>query len=55
MLVERGGSEPTEEKMILVFESMDKIIPNLGVFSRVMKLCREELFGMWYTSVHFFY
>lgn len=45
MLMEMGGPGPTEDKMILVFQTLDKLIPNLGVFTRVMELCRGQLFG----------
>ena len=47
MLLETGCGEPgpNEEKMILVFKVLDQILPHLGVFVEVMKLCRDEIFG----------
>ena len=45
MLLERGGVGLNEDKTLLVFQVLDQIIPNLGVFNEVMKSVRDELFG----------
>ena len=45
MLLERGGVGLNEDKTLLVFQILDQIIPHLGVFTQVMKSCRDELFG----------
>jgi hypothetical protein len=53
MLAELGGADagPTEDKLLLVFKVLDQLVPHLGVFSSIMKLCRNELFGKLSNSV----
>ncbi|XP_075071670.1 uncharacterized protein LOC142160698 isoform X2 [Mixophyes fleayi] len=40
----------TEERIQLVFEVLDKVTPNLGVFSQVIALIRSELHGAVYSQ-----
>ena len=35
-----------EERMVLVFNALDQIIPQLGVFSSIAAALRNELFGI---------
>lgn len=44
-LLERNGQSLTENRIAIVFDVIDKIVPHLGVFSRVTKMCRKELYG----------
>ena len=50
MLKECGGPGPTEDKMILVFKVLDQIMPHLGVFTKLMKMCRDEIFEAIYSD-----
>jgi len=47
MLLDKGGlgTGPTTEKTVVTFQLLDKIVPQLGVFTGVMKLVRDELHG----------
>lgn len=47
LLLDKGGVEsgPNEDKAVATFQVLDSIIPRLGVFAEVVKLCRNEIFG----------
>jgi hypothetical protein len=46
LLTELGKSdESRDEKILKVFEIFDQIVPNLGVYSPLMKLVRQQMFG----------
>jgi len=47
-LLEEKGGPLTEERTILVFDVFDKILPHLGVFQKVMQMCRDELFSQFH-------
>ncbi|KAK2176160.1 hypothetical protein NP493_678g01056 [Ridgeia piscesae] len=49
-LLEEKGGPLTEERTILVFDVFDKILPHLGVFQKVMQMCRDELFNAIYSD-----
>ncbi|KAI0233898.1 hypothetical protein LSAT2_015868 [Lamellibrachia satsuma] len=49
-LLEQKGGILTEERTILVFDVFDKILPHLGVFQKVMEMCRDELFNAVYSD-----
>jgi hypothetical protein len=34
-----------DEKILKVFEIFDEIIPNLGVYYKIMRIVRQQLFG----------
>ncbi|ELU04076.1 hypothetical protein CAPTEDRAFT_225603 [Capitella teleta] len=52
MLAELGGygTGPTEEKLLLIFKVFDQIVPHLGVFVSIMKMCRDEIFDAVYSE-----
>ncbi|XP_064419186.1 uncharacterized protein LOC102353636 [Latimeria chalumnae] len=41
--------EPTESRMKFLFQLLDNLLPKLGVFSRVVKLIRDELYEAVYS------
>lgn len=41
----RGKTGPDEEKMLVAFEAFDSLIPNLGVYTRIFKKLRDDLYG----------
>jgi len=41
----RGQSGPDEEKMLLAFQALDTLMPNLGVYTRIFKRLRDDLYG----------
>jgi hypothetical protein len=41
--IEKNGRD--DERMVLVFNAFDQIIPQLGVFSPIAALLRNEFFG----------
>jgi len=43
---EIGQNGHDDERMVLVFNALDQIIPQLGVFSPITALIRNELFGI---------
>ena len=45
VLLEKVGKGLTEDRILLVFQIFDQIIPQLGVFSKVIKKIRNEIFG----------
>ena len=46
LLTELGKSDETrDEKIIKVIEIFDQVVPNLGVYSPIMKLVRQQMFG----------
>ena len=52
MLLEKGGSGPNEDKMILIFQILDQMIPQLGVFAKIMRMIRREIFGKHHCHWH---
>ncbi|KAM4636970.1 uncharacterized protein O3C94_018003 [Discoglossus pictus] len=40
---------PTEQRIRVVFEVLDKMTPQLGVFSKVLRLIRTELYDAFYS------
>jgi hypothetical protein len=42
--IDQNGRE--DERMVLVFNALDQIIPQLGIFSPITTKLRNELFGM---------
>jgi len=42
--IEKNGHD--DERMVLVFNALDQIIPQLGVFSPITAVLRNELFGI---------
>ncbi|KAE8589512.1 hypothetical protein XENTR_v10017594 [Xenopus tropicalis] len=42
--------QPTEERIQVVFEVLDTLTPQLGVFSKVLQLIRAELYDAIYSS-----
>jgi len=42
--IEQNGHD--DERMVLVFNALDQIIPQLGVFSPITAILRNELFGI---------
>jgi hypothetical protein len=51
-LLELGKSDITEEKVNFVFETVDKLIPHLGIYKGIFSLCRDLLFDAVYSSSH---
>jgi len=41
----QGRHAPDEEKMLVAFEALDALIPNLGVYTRIFKKLRDDLYG----------
>ena len=41
--IEQNGHD--DERMVLVFNALDQIIPQLGMFSPIVGALRNELFG----------
>jgi hypothetical protein len=44
-LKEIGQNGHDDERMVLVFNALDQILPQLGVFSPIAAVLRNELFG----------
>ena len=44
--IARGETGPDEEKMMVAFQAFDALIPGLGVYTRIFKKLRDDLFGM---------
>lgn len=42
----QGRRGPDEEKMLVAFEALDALIPNLGVYTRIFNKLRDDLYGM---------
>jgi hypothetical protein len=36
-----------DERIVKVFEIFDQILPNLGVYHEIMKMARQQLFGIY--------
>ncbi len=51
ILLEKVGTGLTEERILLVFRILDQVLPQLGVFSKVVKKMRDEIFGNCFTIV----
>ena len=41
----KGETGPDEEKMMVAFQAFDALIPGLGVYTRIFKKLRDDLFG----------
>ena len=41
----RGETGPDEEKMMVAFEAFDALIPGLGVYTRIFRKLRDDMFG----------
>ena len=39
------NTKPKDEKIAKVFEVLDEVTPKLGVYSKVMSIVRQQLFG----------
>ncbi|XP_012934651.1 uncharacterized protein LOC101853915 [Aplysia californica] len=50
LTLEQQGVGLTEERMVLAFQALDELIPNLGVFSRIFQKLREDLFEAVYSD-----
>jgi hypothetical protein len=52
MLLDSSGlsNGPTEDKLVIVFHTLDTIIPLLGVYRDLIKVCRTELFDAVYSK-----
>ncbi|XP_072413434.1 uncharacterized protein [Chiloscyllium punctatum] len=49
---ELSFKKPTEERMNLVFQVLDDLLPHMGVFTKVLKLIRDELYdGIYSTEI----
>ncbi|XP_060587658.1 uncharacterized protein LOC132743149 isoform X3 [Ruditapes philippinarum] len=46
----RGKTGPDEEKMLVAFEAFDALIPNLGVYTRIFKKLRDDLYDAVYSD-----
>ncbi|KAL4231540.1 hypothetical protein ACF0H5_009121 [Mactra antiquata] len=46
----RGKKGPDEEKMLVAFEAFDALIPNLGVYTRIFKRLRDDLYDAVYSD-----
>ena len=46
LLMEQSGKGLTEERMVLVFQALDELVPKLGVYQRIFQRLRDDLFGM---------
>jgi hypothetical protein len=42
-----------EEKIVKVFEILDQIWPNLGVYVGIMKMVRQELFDAVFSEINY--
>lgn len=49
---ELSFQKPTEARMRLLFQVLEDLVPQLGVFSRVVALIRDELYGK--TAVYIY-
>ncbi|XP_078080452.1 uncharacterized protein LOC144500851 [Mustelus asterias] len=47
---ELSFKKPTEERMNLVFQVLEDLLPHMGIFTRVLKLIRDELYDGVYSS-----
>ncbi|XP_067858905.1 uncharacterized protein [Heptranchias perlo] len=47
---ELSFKKPTEDRMNLVFQVLEDLLPQLGMFTRVLKLIRDELYDGVYSS-----
>ena len=41
----KGETGPDEEKMMVAFQAFDALIPGLGVYTRIFRKLRDDLFG----------
>ncbi|XP_045189015.1 uncharacterized protein LOC123546637 isoform X2 [Mercenaria mercenaria] len=46
----RGKTGPDEEKMLVAFQAFDALIPNLGVYTRIFKKLRDDLYDAVYSD-----
>ncbi|XP_052771420.1 uncharacterized protein LOC128211061 isoform X2 [Mya arenaria] len=46
----RGDTGPDEEKMHLAFQALDVLVPNLGVYTRIFRKLRDDLFEAVYSD-----
>lgn len=49
--IEQNGHD--DERMVLVFNALDQIIPQLGMFSSIASVLRNELFGKTKNFIRF--
>ncbi|EDV22850.1 uncharacterized protein TRIADDRAFT_58487 [Trichoplax adhaerens] len=49
-LKKKAKSGPSEERTFTCFEVLEEILPHLGVFQKVIQICREELFDSVYSD-----
>ncbi|PVD30283.1 hypothetical protein C0Q70_09547 [Pomacea canaliculata] len=50
MVLEHGATGLTEERMVLAFQVLDELIPQLGLYSRIFTKLREDLFKAVYSG-----
>ena len=46
LTLEQNGAGLTEDRVVLVFQALDELVPKLGVYSRIFQKLREDLFGI---------
>jgi hypothetical protein len=49
--IQQNGHD--DERMVLVFNAFDQIIPQLGVFSSLTAILRNEFFGIKKPQIYF--
>ena len=45
LLAEQRSKPLSKDTALLAFRVLDQLLPNMGVFQRVTKMCRDQLFG----------
>ncbi|XP_013415713.1 uncharacterized protein LOC106177476 isoform X2 [Lingula anatina] len=50
LLIEQGSPKPSQDRALLVFQALDDLLPHLGVFTKVMKLIRDDLYDAVYSN-----
>ena len=53
LTLEQSQQGVTEERMILAFQAVDELIPQLGVFSRIFQKLRDDFFGLYFFNCFF--
>jgi hypothetical protein len=46
-MTEKGGidAKPTEERMVLIFQLLDDMVPHMGIFRQTVSLMKKEIYG----------
>ncbi|RUS88807.1 hypothetical protein EGW08_003437 [Elysia chlorotica] len=50
LALEKHSKGLTEDRILLAFQALDELIPNLGVFTRIFQKLREDLFEAVYSD-----